>query len=50
MPHRLTEKTEMERVNNIPSIAVCIEEPGLFESVYEECLAYKFQKAECRLT
>ena len=42
----------MEKVNNITSaiISACIEVhsdlgPGLFESVYEEILAYKFQKA-----
>jgi methylglutaconyl-CoA hydratase len=41
----------MEKINNITStiIAACIEVhnnlgPGLFESVYEEILAYKFQK------
>jgi len=41
----------MEKINNITStiIASCIEVhndlgPGLFESVYEEILAYKFQK------
>lgn len=42
----------MEKINNITSsiIAVCIDVhnelgPGLFESVYEEILAYKFQKS-----
>lgn len=42
----------MEKVNNITSsiIAACIDVhnylgPGLFESVYEEILAYKFQRS-----